>query len=35
MNVKNATEIGGNYVGVEVKSIQDVVWNTNQKIAKV
>ena len=25
MNVKNATEIGGNYVGVEVKSIQDVV----------
>ena len=25
MNVKNATEIGGNYVGVEVKCIQDVV----------
>lgn len=25
MNAKNATEIGGNYVGVEVKSIQDVV----------
>lgn len=25
MNVNNATEIGGNYVGVEVKSIQDVV----------
>lgn len=25
MNVKNATEVGENYVGVEVKSIQDVV----------